>query len=314
MARPLRIEYPGAFYHVTSRGNERKAIFSQDKDRENFLGYLNEAHRRFNLVIHAYCLMPNHYHLVCETPLANLSRCMQFINSSYTAYYNARCKRTGHLLQGRYKAILVDKDSYITALVRYVHLNPVRANLANMPEEYRWSSYRYFVISRKGRPDFLTTDFAMSYFDQDVGGFRQFTEEAVSKKTETPFGDLKAGFILGDDSFVKHIKDRYLGNIEASRDLPSLRQLKKNCVLSEKIVGIIDSEIGLSDKERVKLKVYFLRKYTGDTLSKVAQAASHRRLSISAVSQIVSRLVKERKENSKTEKTIRKIEGKILNV
>ncbi len=109
MARPLRIEYENAFYHITSRGNERKEIFSDDKDRKSFLEYLKQGHDRFKIIIHTFCLMHNHYHILMEIPLANLSKAMHFINSSYTVYYNKKYRRFGHLFQGRYKSILVDK-------------------------------------------------------------------------------------------------------------------------------------------------------------------------------------------------------------
>ncbi|MDY6972201.1 MAG: transposase, partial [Thermodesulfobacteriota bacterium] len=145
MARPLRIEFPHAFYHVTSRGNERKAIYKSQRDREKFLVYLKSATERYGAVIHLYCLMGNHYHLLVETPLGNLSQIMHHINGAYTTYFNIKRKRSGHLFQGRYRAILVDIDEYAKHLCRYVDLNPVRAGLSEDPENYRWSSCRYYT-------------------------------------------------------------------------------------------------------------------------------------------------------------------------
>jgi putative transposase len=127
MARPLRIEYPDAFYHVTSRGNERKNIFRIEKDYERFLGYLESPTDRYGARIHCFCLMSNHYHLLLETPKGNLHMILHHLNTSYTNYLNARTGRVGHLLQGRYCCILVEKDSYAIELSRYIHLNPVRA-------------------------------------------------------------------------------------------------------------------------------------------------------------------------------------------
>ena len=138
MARPLRITYPGAFYHITSRGNERKNIFKSQRDREQFLIYLESATERYGAKIHVYCLMSNHYHLLLETPLANLSQIMRHINGAYTTYFNIKRERAGHLFQGRYKAILVEMDEYAQELSRYIHLNPVRAGIAEMPEQYPW--------------------------------------------------------------------------------------------------------------------------------------------------------------------------------
>ncbi len=143
MARPLRITYPGAFYHVTSRGNERKNVFMSRRDREKFLEYLDSATERYDAVIHAYCLMGNH--LLLETPSGNLPQIIRQINGAYTTYFNSKRTSSGHLFQGRYKAILVDIDEYTKALSRYIHLNPVGANMGERLEEYEWSSYQFYI-------------------------------------------------------------------------------------------------------------------------------------------------------------------------
>lgn len=313
MARPLRIEYPGAFYHVTSRGNERKKIYSTDRDKEKFLTYLESAHKRFKIIIHAYCLMPNHYHLLLETPIANLSRCMQFINSSYTTYYNIKRKRTGHLFQGRYKAILIDKDSYMEVLSRYIHLNPVRAKIVKLPEEYPWSSYRYYISSKK-TPEFLNTEFTLNYYEGNKKEYKKFTEEGIAKKIENPFKELKAGLILGGEKFVEEIKNKYLGNMKESRDLPSLRQLKKDHIAPDRIIDILKKENNLKEKERTKWTVYFLRKYTGCTLQEILHKVHTEKPSISAVSQIVARVEKKRKEDTRIEGELNRLEAKMSNV
>ncbi len=139
MARPLRIEYAGAFYHITSTGNERKDIFNNERDFERFLTYLETAVQRYKAVIHVYCLMSNHYHLLLETPMGNLSQIIRHINGAYTTYYNTKWQRAGHLFQGRYKAILVEADEYAGELSRYIHLNPVRAGITDRPEaDFFW--------------------------------------------------------------------------------------------------------------------------------------------------------------------------------
>ena len=145
MARPLRIEYEDAFYHITTRGNEQKNIFRDTSDREKFLGYLESATERYCAVIHSYCLMDNHYHLFIQTPAGNLSQIMQHINGAYTTYYNIKRKRSGHLFQGRYNALLVDADTYARELSRYIHLNPVRAGVVEKPGHYKWSSYLSYL-------------------------------------------------------------------------------------------------------------------------------------------------------------------------
>ncbi|MDP8258928.1 MAG: transposase [Candidatus Aadella gelida] len=165
MARPLRIEYEGAFYHIIQRGIERKHIFLDDKDKKRFLTYLESANTAYQAVLHSYVLMDNHYHLILETPCANLSKIMHYVNTSYAVYYNARHRRVGSLYQGRYKSILVQAEEYLHYLSRYIHLNPLRANIVNRPEEYLWSSYRYFSSEEKA-PGYLDTGFILSMFDR----------------------------------------------------------------------------------------------------------------------------------------------------
>ena len=149
MARPLRIEYPGAFYHVMNRGLERRVIFRDRLDYQAFLHRCLEVHNRFKVIFHAYSLMPNHYHLMMETPAENLSRAMRHLDSVYTQGFNHRKeRRVGPLFQGRYKAILIDKDAYALELSRYIHLNPVKAKIVNRPEDHAYSSFRYYVGRR----------------------------------------------------------------------------------------------------------------------------------------------------------------------
>ena len=141
MARPLRIEFPGAIYHVTTRSNARKAVFRDDADRDLFLDALGEVVTRFRWLCHAYCLMDRHYHLLIETPRGNLSPGMRQLNGVYTQRFNRRHARVGHAFQGRFKAILVERRSYLLELARYIVLNPVRAKMIKNPGRYRWSSY-----------------------------------------------------------------------------------------------------------------------------------------------------------------------------
>lgn len=153
LARPLRLELAGAVYHVTARGNDRNLIFRDDEDRRVYLGRLAHYGRRFSVRILAYCLMPNHVHLALRRGCFPLSRFMAGLQSSYTQWFNRRHRKSGHLFQGRYKAFLVQEDPYLLALVRYIHLNPVKAGLAATPESYAWSSDRHY--RRSPAPDWL---------------------------------------------------------------------------------------------------------------------------------------------------------------
>jgi REP element-mobilizing transposase RayT len=157
MARPLRIEYPGAVYHVTSRGNARQDIAADDRDRSQFLATLAHVVDRYGWLCHAYCLMGNHYHLLLETPQPNLSLGMRQLNGRYTQTYNQRHGRVGHLFQGRFAAILVEKETHLLELCRYVVLNPVRAKLVPHPRLWMWSSYRA-TAGEVQAPQWLTTE------------------------------------------------------------------------------------------------------------------------------------------------------------
>lgn len=178
MARPLRIEYEGAVYHITSRGNARQDIFLDERDRLSFVTVLGNVVARYNWGCHAYCLMPNHYHLLIETPEANLSCGMRQFNGVYTQAFNRRHNRVGHLLQGRYKAILVEKESYLLELARYVVLNPVRAKLVRHPRAWRWNSYRAMAGEEKV-PEFLTVHLILSSFTKTaIGQYENITSSS----------------------------------------------------------------------------------------------------------------------------------------
>ena len=165
MARPLRLEYSGAIHHVTSRGNAQAPIFLDDEDRASFLAVLAECIARFTWICHAYCLMDNHYHLIIETPDANLSAGMRQLNGVYTQRFNRRHGRVGHIFQGRFKAILVERDSYLLELCRYVVLNPVRARMVRDASQYAWSSH----LATMGNPSFhLTVRMALTMCSRET--------------------------------------------------------------------------------------------------------------------------------------------------
>ncbi|MBV1719956.1 MAG: transposase, partial [Desulfomicrobium sp.] len=207
MARPLRIEFPGAVYHVTSRGNAQAAIFVDGVDRNTFLAVLRQTLRRFNVLCHAYCLMTNHFHLLLETPDANLSKAMRQLNSVYTQAFNRRHGRVGHVLQGRFKAIVVDREAYLLELCRYVVLNPVRAGMVKDVGKYPWSSYRATAGLDKV-PEFLSVDWILEQFGLDRKSarteYRRFIEAGMNAE-ESPWDDLKGQCFLGDDAFLEKL-------------------------------------------------------------------------------------------------------------
>ena len=219
MARPLRIEYAGALYHVTARGDRQEAIYLADEDRQLFLGLLSEVAERYNWLIHAYCLMDNHYHLLVETPDANLSKGMRQLNGVYTQVSNRIHNRVGHVFQGRYKAILVQKESYLLELARYIVLNPVRARRVRQAKNWPWSSY-LATAGLMVAPDYLTTEWILAAFGKRKSRAQQKYQEFVAegKGQPAPWEQLRNQVFLGTEQFVEDLKQK----IEANRDLSEI--------------------------------------------------------------------------------------------
>jgi REP element-mobilizing transposase RayT len=207
MSRPLRIEYPGAIYHITSRGNAKMPIFEDDEDRECFIDILEDVVKRFNWVVHAYCIMDNHYHLLVETVDGILSKGMRHLNGLYTQRFNRSHDRVGHIFQGRFKSVLVNRESHLLELCRYVVLNPVRAGMVKEIDQYRWSSYRA-TAGLEGKPECLTVDWILSQFDmkktEAENSYKKFVHAGLG--ISSPWEDLKGQSILGDKEFEEKLK------------------------------------------------------------------------------------------------------------
>ena len=209
MSCPLRTEYPGAFYHVTSRGNARKAIYWDDDDRTAFLTVLCEVIVQHVWQCHAYCLMNNHYHLLIETPNGNLACGMRQLNGAYTQRFNRLHARVGHIFQGRYKAILVERDSYLMELSRYIELNPFRAGMFDDISLYKWSSFRA-MAGLEIAPDWLSVTWILGQFGDEFNAsqlkFIEFVHQDL--KRPSPWLELKGQILLGSDQFVSQLKHR----------------------------------------------------------------------------------------------------------
>ena len=206
MARPLRLEFPGAVYHVLSRGHERSNIYRDNVDREKFLALLATISRDEQWVIHAYCFMSNHYHLLIETPVGGLSHGMRSLNGRYTQWFNLRRERTGHLFEGRFRSIVVQKDSHLLELMRYVVLNPVRARIVERPGDWRWSSYRA-TLGREEAPSWLDVDWTLAQFaarrPAAREAFRRFVLDAAGAARGA---ELERRPYLGDGAFLKKMQ------------------------------------------------------------------------------------------------------------
>ena len=302
MGRPIRIQYPGALYHVTSRGNERRDIFVDDDDRRKFLGILADYHDRFGVVLHCYVLMDNHYHLVLETPLGNLVKVMHGVNSSYTGYFNRRYVRAGHLFQGRYKAIVVDKDAYLLELSRYVHLNPVRAGIVKGPEEYVWSSYLGYIRKSK-RLEWVEYSWILSHFgpggEAGQKNYRQFVAGASGRDQDSPLKQLYGKLVLGSEEFIEKIKALLKGE-KISQEIVERKRLE-DYPRPDKILGAVASAFGepqgrLVEKQgrnntAKKVAIYLMKRYACLDNKEIGQVFGG--LHYSAVSKAAARLEKE---------------------
>jgi putative transposase len=226
MSRPLRLEFAGAVYHVTSRGDRQEDIYVDDIDRTQWLATLAHCCERFNWSVHAWCQMSNHYHVVIETHLANLSAGMRQLNGVYTQTHNRRHQRVGHVFQGRYKAIVVDRDSYLLKLLRYVVLNPVRAGMVKRVEQWPWSSH-HAMLGSAATPTWHNCNWALSHFGSQRTRQRQryaeFVQQGLSQTTI--WEQLKGQMFLGTDAFVEAMQRQLEADAKnAQREIPRIQR------------------------------------------------------------------------------------------
>jgi len=293
MARPLRLEIPGAFYHVLARGNERKDIFLDAQDYRRFLRTLGDAAGRHGLRVHAYCLMPNHYHLLLETIRPELSSGMHRINSLYSQHFNRRHDRIGHLFQGRLKALLVGKNSYFLAVHRYIHQNPILAELARRPWDYEWSSCREFLGVRPPAA-WLEVETALGHFggseNERRAAYARFLESArEDDPSQKAFGQI----FLGDSDFVEDMRRKVAPLMQASEEHPGRRRFEIRPTPDAVIAAVTRCLAGKGPHwsglryPAKSLAVYLLRERAHLPLRRVAVAYG---LSLSGVSRQVSRM------------------------
>jgi putative transposase len=278
MSRPLRIEYPGAVYHVTSRGNEKKPVFKTDTDRQNFLNALQHVNKRYNWICHAYCLMTNHYHLLIETPDGNLSIGMRQLNGIHTQLFNKLHGRAGHLFQGRYKAILIQKDSHLLEVSRYVVLNPVRAKMTEKPEDYPWSSYLATAGKAKPHPC-LTTDWILGQFGGKRGKaeqeYRKFVHWGIGRKSI--WTEVRGQVLLGEESFVDQLVE-HLKKKQAIPEIPRSQRYAHRPTLEKLFAG--DARINVRKRRAA------VRRAVEQYGYRVREIAAHLELHDSSVSRI----------------------------
>ncbi len=280
MPRPKRIHYEGAVYHVTSRGNERRKIVLDDADRGMFVRLLAEMVEHHDVTCHAWVLMDNHYHLLLETPAANLSLAMKHFNGIYTQKFNKKHHRVGHLFQGRYKAIVVEKDSYLKELCRYVVLNPVRARMVKSPGEWKWSSYKA-TAGLEQPQKWLETDWILGQFGktakQAQESYKQFVADGMGKK-ESPWEELYSQVYLGKEEFLDRVHE--VGRRHRHLDVPKYQKhvVKKEPAMVLEKIGVVygekPDEILKSVRRRREARevaIYWLKKESGLSLKEIGK-------------------------------------------
>ena len=308
MARPPRIEYSGAHYHVIDRGIERRTIFSGSDDYECFLGLCGALKVRHKVELLAYCVMPNHYHLLVRTSLANLNRYMKELNGGYSRAYNRRRRRIGPLYAGRYKALLVEDDAYALSVARYIHMNPVKAGLVDRPEDYRWSSYREYL--GRGAAGVADTACLFGYFRGSHGErIRQFRELTTDRHAPEydPLG-ARGGVVVGGEGFMEWLRKEFVPRVrpptmarwrEIWRPGPGLK-----ASMMTRINGLTsDSSF------RQKLLVYALKKGTPLSLKEIAHLTGMK--TIMAVSMVVSRLDRARRSDEALGGVLARLDGRL---
>ena len=306
MSRPLRIEYPGAWYHVMNRGRRREKIFASSEDYEIFIVVLREAVEMWNLKVAAYCLMSNHYHLLLHTPDANISRCMRHINGVYTQRYNRRHKKDGQLFRGRYKAVVVGGDSYLLEVLRYIHRNPLNAGPVQNLDDFKWSSHNGYT-SRAKKWDWLYKDFMLTLFSRNIGeakkAYIEFVSQKESEEIDKMYSKKNLSSVLGDDAFQEWVKEKFQ-DLRFHREIPESRVLApnpKNIIdavsrcFKTKQESLLKSRRGTENLPR-DTAVYFLRMYGTETLAGIGRYFNI--TNYSTVSSIVER-VKIRKSKDK---------------
>ena len=298
MARPLRIEYPGAYYHLTDRGVERRSIFTGDSDFVGFLDIVARLRPRYAIEVVAYCLMPNHYHLLIQTPGANLSRCMRHVNGVYTQRFNRNHLLDGQLFRGRYKAILIEVDSYLLELLRYIHRNPLEAGLVTVMDKYPWGSHQgYLSDAKKWR--WLYKDFILSLFSDDKAVSRKMYKGFVSKGTPEEinqiFGRKNLPSALGRKDFLDWVKSSFFSG-KRHKEVPESKNLSPDAErIKEEVCrkyGVAMDELhrsrrGISNEPR-NVAIYLLRSLRGDNLEEIGREFNITRFS--SVSSVVERM------------------------
>ncbi len=319
MARPLRIEYPGAWYHIMNRGRRFEKIFIEKDDYQMFLTLLKETSEIWKVLIAAYCLMPNHYHLLIQTPEANIAKVMRQINGIYTQRINRKYSYDGSLFRGRYKSILVSEDSYLLALVRYIHRNPIKAGIVDDLEDYVWSSHAGYLSAAK-KWEWLHKKFILSMISPNMKEWRKhyrlFMNIEEDEEIEKIFEREKWPPVIGPKEFLDRINDKYYA-LKINDEVPSSKLLAPEVEVIISAVSdfykintedIFKSQRGIKNEPR-NVTVYLIRMLRHDSLNQIGEIFKLEKYS--SISSIIERIKKQIREDPKLKKKIEKLAQKI---
>lgn len=285
MVRPLRIEYPGAWYHAMNRGSNYRKVYLEDHDYKLFITVLKESCNLFKVFISSYCLMPNHYHLLVFTPEGNLSRFMRHLNGVYTQRFNRKHKKDGPLFRGRYKAILVQEEEYLTGVVRYIHRNPMKTKLARNLQDFKWSSHRDYLKGRS-KDEWLNIDSVLLNFGrkrkQAVSMYKEFVEQEPDDEVAKFYSKKNQRSILGEESFVEKIKERFIYSdqkinveIKEKKEIQGESRIKKINEVVCKVFKISKAKLLVSRRGEENLPrltaIYLARELSGFMFSEIAK-------------------------------------------
>jgi len=320
MSRALRIQYPDAWYHVMNRGRRGEDIFSAHGDYDLFVHLLRESAQAWNVRVAAFCLMTTHYHLLIQTPEANLSRCMRHVDGVYTQRYNRAHHCDGPLFRGRYRAILVEADTYLLEVLKYIHRNPLRAGVVKTLEAYEWSSHRGYLFPGR-RWNWLYKEFILGMLQKEKGSrleaYRRFVGEEEGRDILRIFEGKKWPSILGGAGFVRGVRERFFARLQ-HREVPASRVLAPP---AEDIIKVVCEAYDIGRDELLKSRrgrfnearnvaIYLTRELRRATLDDIC--GPFRMGRYSSVSSAIGRLKVQLARDRRLEKRVQKIIGEIF--
>jgi len=320
MARPLRIQFPDAWYHVMSRGRRGDLIFRDKGDYYAFIDLLKDCIEMWNIRVVAYCLMGTHYHILLQTPDANLSRCMRHINGVYTQYFNRSHRLDGHLFRGRYKSILVDSDVYLLELLRYIHRNPVEAGMVDRLESYQWSSHKGY-LSRSEKWNWLHKDYVLKIFSNEINEalrrYRTFVNKEIPEEINRILGSKKWPSVIGKEGFINWVKDNFFVQ-KRHAEVPESKSLAPD---SEKIKGAVCRSYDISEEDLLisrrgmtneprNAAIYLMRHLMGSKLEEIGQEFGI--YNYSSVSTVIERTKQKAITNRNFRKRIEKLKLELM--